>query len=95
MVCLKLMKVDISIKQYLQRSIFPNAYSPASIGAIRKDKNLAPTDCPEGSIRHLVISYMISLDSQIKRCINEFLFYLCNQDGNVEIRFIYFCFLFL
>jgi hypothetical protein len=74
------MKVDGSIKHYLQQSIFPNAYSPVAASS-RKDKNMAPTDCPEGSIRHLVISYMISLDSQIKRCVNEFLFYLCNQDG--------------
>jgi len=84
MVCLKIMKADPIIKQYLKHMVFPNAYQAADNSSSRhnnKDKNMAAMDCPEGSIRYLLISYMISLDTNIKRCVNEVLFLLCNQDG--------------
>jgi hypothetical protein len=50
-----------------------------------------PTDAPPDSLRGRLLRHMTSLDSQLKRCVAEFLFLLCGEDGESHIfsRFVY------
>jgi hypothetical protein len=40
-----------------------------------------PADAPPDSLRGRLMHHMTSLDSQLKRCVAEFLFLLCGEDG--------------
>jgi hypothetical protein len=71
--------------------------SSASAAHVGKDKdhhktnssgNMAPADCPENSIRFALIQFMTSVETNIKRCVSEFLFLLCDQNSE------FFCFSF-
>jgi hypothetical protein len=43
--------------------------------------NMDPRDCPVNTLRHELIKLMTSLDTQIKRVAAEFIFSLCDNNG--------------
>jgi hypothetical protein len=45
------------------------------------------TDAPPDSLRGRLLRHMTSLDSQLKRCVAEFLFLLCGEDGRSPLSF--------
>lgn len=42
-----------------------------------------PQDSESGSLRTRLLSFMTSLDSQLKRCAAELMFLLCEEDGKI------------
>jgi hypothetical protein len=73
------------IKSY----IFPTPYTPPpaslSLSPSQKHRPMDPTDMPVNSLRYELIKLMLSLDSNIKRCVSEFLFTLCHEDGKYSL----------
>lgn len=47
--------------------------------------SIDPVDAPYNTLRGQLVKLMISLDTQVKRCISELLFTLCNEDGKCTI----------
>ena len=67
----------------LKRVVFPTAHwEPAPSGS----KGVDPRDAPRGTLRGELAHLMISLDSNVKRCAAEFLYVLCNEDGQLVVR---------
>lgn len=55
---------------------------PSSQGAAKdKDKHMHPADCPDNSIRAALIGLMTSIETNIKRCVAEFIFLLCHENS--------------
>lgn len=73
----------------VKSAVFPHAFSPLSSAS---DSNkMDPTDVPIGTLRYYLVKLMISLDSQLKRCVAEFLFLLCAEDGKCAAAIHYLC----
>eukprot|EP01032_Pedospumella_encystans_P019394 gene19394-22046_t len=67
----------------VKSAVFPHAYLPLSSAADSNNQaKMDPTDVPPGTLRYYLIKLMISLDSQLKRCVAEFLFVLCAEDAD-------------
>jgi len=65
----------------VKNAVFPHAYQPLSGAGDINQAKMDPTDVPPGTLRCYLTKLMISLDSQLKRCVAEFLFVLCLEDG--------------
>jgi hypothetical protein len=44
-------------------------------------KNMDVIDAPDNTLRARLIAKMTSLDTNIKRCVSEFIFFLCNENS--------------
>ena len=70
----------------VKSAVFPHAYLPVSnVADNNSQAKMDPTDVPPGTLRCYLIKLMISLDSQLKRCVAEFLFVLCLEDGKCKL----------
>lgn len=76
--------------------LFPNPYlpvvvAPSSAASSSKkpagSNNMDPNDCPPGTVRHDLIKLMTSFDPNIKRCVAEFIFSLCQDNGTLLFFF--------
>ncbi len=65
----------------VKSAVFPHAYHPLSSAGDSNQAKMDPSDVPPGTLRYYLTKLMISLDSQLKRCVAEFLFVLCLEDG--------------
>ena len=71
----------------VKSAVFPHAYLPVSSATDSNNQaKMDPTDVPPGTLRYYLIKLMISLDSQLKRCVAEFLFVLCLEDGECNFN---------
>jgi hypothetical protein len=80
---------SVSKKKELSPMVTSSKGGPrTSTGGGGETKTMDVIDAPENTLRARLIAKMTSLDTNIKRCVSEFLFFLCNENSKLPLSFL-------
>ncbi len=88
----EILKIDKSSRKTIKDWIFcyidESAVNITEINDI-KNSRIDPIKSPTNSLMNKILEYMISIDTNIKRCVSEFIFDVFDENGNLSL-FLYY-----
>lgn len=67
----------------VKKFVFPSPFNKVQHNINNNSKkSIDPTDAPSNTLRGELIKLIISIDSNVKRCVSELIFKLCNSDSD-------------